>query len=153
MSFDPPPQPSPDEVVQLLTSSVGRIIRRLRVEANPDGLSLSQAAVLALLTDTDGMTNADLARAQSMKRQSMNTLMARLEADGYVQRRADPTDGRQVLYSLTPKGTAARQAITAAKHGWLRDAIAGLTREQQDALLVAAKLLESFAQKRAGKKA
>ena len=47
------------------------------------------------------MTTAELARAEMVKPQSMGTLLAELEQDGLVQRQPHPTDGRQILFSLT----------------------------------------------------
>ena len=55
--------------------------------------------------DTHGpMTTAELARAEMVKPQSMGTLLAELEQDGLVRRQPHPTDGRQILFSLTDAG-------------------------------------------------
>jgi DNA-binding MarR family transcriptional regulator len=42
-----------------------------------------------------------------MTHQSMGELVRTLELRGYVERRADPSDGRARLVALTPKGRAA----------------------------------------------
>jgi DNA-binding MarR family transcriptional regulator len=37
---------------------------------------------------------------------AMTQIVTRLERDGLVERRPDPTDGRAVLVSVTPAGTS-----------------------------------------------
>jgi DNA-binding MarR family transcriptional regulator len=48
------------------------------------------------------MTIADLARAESMKPQSMCASLAQMEEEGVVRRWAHSSDGRQILFELTP---------------------------------------------------
>ncbi|MGH7107168.1 MAG: MarR family winged helix-turn-helix transcriptional regulator, partial [Acetobacteraceae bacterium] len=119
MSSTPRGPISPETVVPALTQAIGQMLRTLRAEANPGGLSISQTAALALLAENGGMTNADLARAQAMKPQSMYTILATLEQEGLVERSPHPTDGRQILFSLTRQGIAARRKRSTAKHEWL----------------------------------
>ena len=106
---------SPEIVVPALTLAIGQVLRRLRAEANPDGLNFSQTATLALLEENGGMTTADLARAAAMKPQSMGTILTGLEQDGLVARKQHHTDGRQVLFSLTASGAEARRKRSVAK--------------------------------------
>ncbi|WP_024906269.1 MarR family winged helix-turn-helix transcriptional regulator [Robbsia andropogonis] len=114
-SESPPPL---DHVVSDLTLAVGQLLRRLRI-VGPGDLNLSQASVLARLEREGPMTTADLARAESMKPQSMKTILAGLEEETCVEREPHPTDGRQVLFAITRKGLDERQRRTAAKREWL----------------------------------
>lgn len=116
--------PSLESVVADLTLAIGRLLRRLRSEANPGQLNLSQSSVLALLERQGPMTTADLARAESMKPQSMKSILASLEEDGCVAREPHPTDGRQILFVLTAKGLEERRRRTVAKREWLIEALA-----------------------------
>src|ERR1700759_3054592 len=100
---------SPEVVAPELRLAVGQLLRRLRAEANPSGLNISQAGVLARLDETGAMTTADLARAEAMKPQSMSAILASLEQEGLIQRAPHPTDGRQILFSMTPEGAETRQ--------------------------------------------
>ena len=59
----------------------GDLVRRLRAEGNPDGLSWSQTAALGRLARGGPATTADLARAEGIKPQSMGSTMAALERD------------------------------------------------------------------------
>jgi DNA-binding MarR family transcriptional regulator len=116
--------PPLDTVVADLTLAVGQLLRRLRTEADPGELNLSQAGVLARL-DRDGpMTTADLARAEAMKPQSMKTILASLETEAFVEREPHPTDGRQILFAITRKGKAERKRRTSAKRAWLLNVLA-----------------------------
>ena len=131
---------SPETVVPALTQAVGHLLRRLR-DANPGGLNLSQAAVLARLEENAGMTTADLARAEAMKPQSMSPILASLEQDGLVERNPHPTDGRQILFSLTARGVEARRKRSSAKQAWLLAAVAKLGPAEQQTLLSAAVII------------
>src|ERR1700756_2592420 len=98
-----------DDAVAELSLAIGQLIRRLRSEANPNALNLSQMSALARLDQSAPMTTADLARAEAMKPQSMGTILASLEHEELVHRRPHPTDGRQVLFALTAKGVEERK--------------------------------------------
>ncbi len=140
--LDPPI--SPETVVPILTQAVGQLLRRLRADANPGGLNVSQTATLARLDEDGAMINADLARAEAMKPQSMSTILASLEQEGLVERRPHPTDGRQILFSLPAQGGVARRDRRAAKHDWLLAAVAQLDPADQQTLLSAALLIRSM---------
>src|SRR6202020_3347826 len=100
---------SPEPAVTELSLAIGQLVRRLRMEANPGELTLSQITALARLDRSGAMTTADLARSEFVKPQSMGTTLADLEQEGLVQPRPHPTDGRQVLFGLTAEGTEARR--------------------------------------------
>jgi DNA-binding MarR family transcriptional regulator len=144
MSTSPDMPLSAEIIVPALTLAVGQLLRRLRTDANPDGLNFSQTAVLARLEENGGMTIADLARAEAMKPQSMGTILASLEQDALVERRLHPTDGRQILFSLTAQGVEARRKRSLAKQGWLLAAVAKLSPAEQQTLLSAAVLIRNL---------
>ena len=88
------------------------------------------------------MTTAELARAEMVKPQSMGTLLAELEQDGLVQRQPHPSDGRQILFSLTDAGVQARRQRQAAKLAWLTAAISRLDADEQRTLVDAVALVK-----------
>src|ERR1700732_4793 len=106
--------------------AIGLLVRRMRAAAASHELSLTEAAVMARLAKDGPATTADLARAESMKPQSMGTTIAALEEMGLVERKPHPTDGRQVNIELTGKGAAVRKSAKDAKRTWLAQAIAQL---------------------------
>jgi DNA-binding MarR family transcriptional regulator len=122
--------------------AVGLLVRRARAAAASHELSLTEAAVMARLAKEGPATIADLARAESMKPQSMGTTVAALEEMGMVERRPHPTDGRQVNIELTAKGAAVRNSARDAKRTWLAQAIAQLDKQEQDTLFAAGEIMK-----------
>lgn len=126
--------------------SLGLLIRRIRAAAAAQELSLTESSVMARLSREGPATTAALARAESMKPQSMGATIAALEERGIVARKPHPTDGRQVYIELTAKGAALRQSARKAKHTWLEHAIAQLPAEEQATLFAAAAIIKRLAQ-------
>jgi DNA-binding MarR family transcriptional regulator len=129
-----------------LTASIGQLLRRLRSEANPEELNLSQLSVLGRLDQLDAMTTADLARAETMKPQSMGTILAGLEQEGLVERHPHPTDGRQILFALTTEGKEVRRKRGIAKREWLLAAITRLEPAQVQTLVAAIPLIKRLSE-------
>ncbi len=63
--------------------------------------------ILAFLNIKDGVSTKNLATVLAMRVSSLNELLSKLEADGYIERRPDPEDGRVSLIYLTAKGREA----------------------------------------------
>jgi DNA-binding MarR family transcriptional regulator len=134
--------PSLETAVADLLRATGQLLRRLRAESNPSELTWSQTAILARLDEEGSMTTADLARAESVKPQSMSAALAALEQEGLVQRQPHPTDGRQVLFALTDEGMEIRRHNRHLKQEWLSAAMAKLDRAEQQSLIAAAALIK-----------
>ena len=136
-----------DPAVAEFVHAVGLLIRRVRAAAATHELSLTESAVLSRLAKEGAATTAELARAESMKPQSMATTVAALEGAGLVARKPHASDGRQLLVALTPKGLAVRNSAQQAKHSWLAHAISELDEREQETLLQAGELIRRLAQK------
>src|ERR1700757_4846675 len=119
------PRKTQESAVLDFTQAMGLLVRRLRAAASHD-LSLTESAVLRRLAKEGPATTADLARAESMRPQSMATTIAALEEMGLVERKPHPTDGRQVNIEITAKGAAVRKSAGDAKRTWLAQAISQL---------------------------
>jgi DNA-binding MarR family transcriptional regulator len=124
------------------TQSIGLLVRRVRAAAASHELSLTEAAVMARLAKNGPATIADLARAESMKPQSMGATIAALEEMDIVERKPHPTDGRQVNIELTSKGAAVRKSAGDAKRTWLAQAIAQLDKQEQETLFAAGEIIK-----------
>jgi DNA-binding MarR family transcriptional regulator len=124
-----------------LSLAIGQFVRRLRSAINPSELNLSQMCALARLDENGPMTTADLARAESMKPQSMGAILASLEEEEHVRRRPHPKDGRQILFVLTAKGTEERRRHSVAKHDWLITALSRLEPAERRTLMAAIPLI------------
>jgi DNA-binding MarR family transcriptional regulator len=129
-----------------LCISLSKLIRRVREQANPGDFTSSQKSVLLRL-DRDGpATVSALARAESVRPQSMRLTVASLEAAGAIAGEPDPADGRQTLIALTPAFRKTVNASRAAKDDWLFRALqAQLSAHEQDALAATVKLLQRLA--------
>jgi DNA-binding MarR family transcriptional regulator len=66
----------------------------------------SYGSVLLPLFEEDGLRLGELARRARLSKQTMTELVRRLEHDGLVARRADPSDGRASLVYLTSRTRA-----------------------------------------------
>ena len=128
------------------TQAVGLLVRRLRAAVASHELSLTEAAVMARLAKEGPATTADLARAESMKPQSMGATVAALEEMGMVERKPHPTDRRQVNIELTAKGAAVRNSAKDAKRTWLAQAIAQLDEQERETLFAAGRIIKRLAE-------
>jgi DNA-binding MarR family transcriptional regulator len=92
-----------------------------------------------LLVERDGLRLGDLARASRLSKQAMTGLVRQCEADGLVERRRDPLDGRAFNVRLTPRGLAV-QAVADDVLGELDQALVrSLGARDRDALVRALK--------------
>jgi DNA-binding MarR family transcriptional regulator len=137
------PAYDPATVASELRVVLGRLIRRLRSDGH---FPLSYGAVLGRLDRHGPSTVSELAVAERMRPQSMAQTVGELEADGYVERRPDPSDGRKALVTLTPEGRSALDLDRAQREGWLARVISqDFLPEEQEALGHAVALLRRLA--------
>jgi len=84
-----------------------------------------------------------LAKAESIRPQSMGATISALQAAGLVSGAPHPSDGRQTVLSLTAKCRKMMKTSRAAKDDWLLHAIhTQLTVKDQEKLAVAIALLK-----------
>ena len=71
-----------------------------------------------------GERPSELAARRRVSKQALNHLLGQLEQRGYLEREADPDDGRSKRISLTPRGVEAvaviRQAVAEVEDRWSR---------------------------------
>ena len=141
------PKKAPDTSVSDFVQAVGLLVRRLRAVGGVQDVSWSQMSVLKRLDVSGPATTADLARAESVKPQSMGTTIATLEEMGMVERTAHPTDGRQMNIALTAKGAAERRRTHDARQVWIREAIAKLDEREQHTLFAAGEIIRRLVER------
>ncbi|HVV31838.1 MAG TPA: MarR family transcriptional regulator [Vitreimonas sp.] len=138
-----------DSVAQLaeaLSALVGKLKRRLRERATLGDLSPSQIAVVLRLEREGEATSAKLAQAEGMRPQSMGAIVQVLQTEGLVEAAPDPSDGRQLILSLTAACKKKIKANRAARRDWLAQAIqTKLTAAEQKQLSGAIDLLKRLA--------
>ena len=92
------------DVSRLRRSTVDRALK-------PLGVTRSQWWVLAFLSRRDGMTQTALAADLDLTKVAIGGLLDRMEAAGFVERRADQSDGRARRVYLTRAGAKMVAAI------------------------------------------
>ena len=142
-------QKNSEVAVEDFAMALGLLVRRIRADAPPElqEFSWTQKAVLRRLEKSGPATSADLARAEGVRPQSMSTALGLLEKKGLVERKAHPTDGRQINMKLTARGITLRRNSKEATYAWLSRAIAELDRQEQITLFKAGELFKRMAEK------
>jgi DNA-binding MarR family transcriptional regulator len=131
------------DLAQALRSFIGNFKRRLRAQSPAGELSWSQFGMLSRLERDGPSTVTALAKAEGMRPQSMGATISDFDAAGHDTGTPDPQDGRQTLWSLTPKARELVHAARAARQDWLLAAIQkNFSQEEQDDIARAVKLLE-----------
>lgn len=77
----------------------------------------SYGSVLLPLYEQDGLRMGELARRARLSKQTMTTMIRRLEGDGLVERRPDPQDARASLIFLTPRSRRFEPVAAATLRG------------------------------------
>jgi DNA-binding MarR family transcriptional regulator len=121
----------------------GRVSRRLREQAHPGDFTSAQKSVLLRLERDGPATVTTLARAESVRPQSLGATVAALQSAGLVDGAPDPADGRQTILSLTDTCREMIRISRAAKEDWLFRMIQSkLTSGEQEELSAAVELLK-----------
>ena len=112
------------DVARLLRNTFDRRVKSL-------GLTRSQWWVLNHLFRNEGVTQAELADTMDVERPTLGRLLDRLEAKGWVRREEDARDRRAKRVYLTEETEPLIKSMRAVAAGVRRDAVAGLSAEQQ----------------------
>jgi MarR family transcriptional regulator, organic hydroperoxide resistance regulator len=97
--------PGEEDLAWLLSRATHEITQRLRAALEPEGLTLGQWWVLALLADGTGHTMSEAADHAMLPAPTLTKAVDQLVAANLVYRRADRHDRRRVLIYLTARGT------------------------------------------------
>jgi DNA-binding MarR family transcriptional regulator len=120
-----------------------RISRRVRFESSHD-VAPHQFSVLCRLEETP-RTPGELADIERVAKPSMTRTVGALVERGLVLRQPDPTDGRQVILSITDEGRRSVRAIRRKRDAWMASRVVRLTAEEQDVLVRATAILAKVA--------
>ncbi|MDA0564796.1 MarR family transcriptional regulator [Streptomonospora sp. S1-112] len=117
-----PPHPAQDvteHVGYRLKRSAAALRGAMDRELREHGLTVPQYACLELLDERPGLSNAELARAAFVTRQSMNVVLRGLQDAGLITRPTTSDHGRALPAHLTPEGRdrldGARRAVYAVE--------------------------------------
>ncbi|WP_137874694.1 MarR family transcriptional regulator [Rhodococcus sp. Q] len=113
-----------------LSLAVVRLSRHLRGRRADSPVSLTQLSAIASLDEHGPMTPGGLAAKERVQPPSMTRVIASLAELELVARTPHPTDGRQIIVSLTDSGRALLADETSAREKWMTNQLAGLDEEQ-----------------------
>ncbi len=128
-----------------LAVSVARLSRRLRQERDSD-LTATQLSALGSIRRHGPLTIGALAAFERVQPPSMTRTVNCLLDRGMVTRAASPTDGRQVVVSVSDEGLDLLDAERRRRDAWLARRLRELSPADRDLLRRAAPLLEGLAQ-------
>lgn len=141
------PNTSPNELnvteFALVFEELTRIIIRL---PSVDKLSFTTLSVLHTLSRKSPMRLTELTANEQVTQSGMTQLVTRLERDGLVERRSDPSDGRVVLVHITEKGAEIIDTRRLDRIAQLSGFMDSLTMEEKGAIALAVPALRRLAE-------
>ncbi|MGL4304714.1 MAG: MarR family winged helix-turn-helix transcriptional regulator [Mycobacteriaceae bacterium] len=117
-----------------LSLAVVRLTRHLRGRHADSSVSLTQLSAMSTLSREGAMTPGVLAARERVQPPSMTRVIASLADMGLVDRTPHPTDGRQVIVSLSDAGARIIANETSAREKWLKEQLAKFDSEQLEML-------------------
>ena len=131
-----------------LRISVMRLARRMRSERDPHSelLPVGQLSALGSLFRNGDRTVGELAALERVQPPSMTRTVNCLADGGYVERRKDGRDGRQVVVALSEKGRQTIANDRRRRDAWLAQRLRELTPDERTVLRQAAPIIERLAQ-------
>ncbi|GIG38785.1 MarR family winged helix-turn-helix transcriptional regulator [Cellulomonas phragmiteti] len=124
-----------------LRVTLGRATRRIKAERGDAGLSDPQFNVLAILLREGPTSPGRLAEHERIAAPAMTRTVTCLAESGLVRKEEHPTDGRQVVVSLTPQGEAEVAETRRRRDAWLSARLAVLGDDDRATLVRAAEIL------------
>ncbi len=130
--LNPPP---PELVLTPLEAAMAEFFKasalmeplRLRIW-DTEGLTVTQLRLLMLVSDSPGISNAELADRLYITRPSVSALLERLERGGFLRRDISPTDRRGICIKLEDRGLRVCSQVS----NEVRDYAAGLMKDLSD---------------------
>jgi len=106
--------PTLGSLLRVASQAMNERLARWIAASDFRGVQPAHSAVIQPLSAAAGGARITaLARASRITKQSMSTLVADLDAAGYVERVEDPDDARATRIRLTPRGRAYARAVRA----------------------------------------
>lgn len=109
-------------------------------------LSFTTLSVLDTLTTRGPTRLTKLATTEQISQPGLTQLVTRLEQDGLVERRPDPTDGRATLVHITEAGREVGRSRLEDRTRRLLPLVGQLTAEEQQAITKALPALSRLAE-------
>src|SRR5918998_5539564 len=104
--LSPPPRPLPALLTEVKNAAIRKLLLRLADSGHPD-IREGYGCVFGFIDLEHGSRLTDLAERSGLTKQAVGEAVAELERKGYLERVADPEDGRAKIIKLTQRGVDA----------------------------------------------
>lgn len=128
-------------VAERLHAAAIRLIRHVRAADIESKISPPKLSVLSTLAFAGSRSLTQLAAAEQVSPPTMSKLIADLEKEGLVSKRADPADRRGVVILITAKGRTLMDEGRRRRLALLRREFFGFTVDELKTLSEAAELM------------
>lgn len=119
--------------INILIYDVARLGRRcFDRRARPLGLTQPQWRMLAVLSKREGINQVSLADILDIQPITLTRQLDRLEANGWVERRPDPSDRRAIQLFLTAKAQPLVNQIWKVGEGVAKDMLEAIPESERD---------------------
>lgn len=119
----------------LLKDTSRRYTRRFEERAQTFSLTLPQCRALLHLENNEGVSQKRLSELTELDPMTLVRILDRMEADGWVQRRFDPTDRRAHTLWLTPRSKPVLEHIARLITETRAETLHGLSNEERARLI------------------
>ncbi len=119
-----------------LVKDVSRLwVRHFEQRAAQLGMSLTHCKVLVYLSRNEGATQARLAELSDTDPMTLVRVLDRMERDGWIERRADPTDRRAYRLYLEPASDPVLAEIMRIGDKVRSEALVGLSATEREQMM------------------
>jgi len=133
-------------IAESLHERFSRLNRQLRSIELPQGMTQERMNALAIIDSRGPISVSALADHERVRPATMSRMISALEADGFVKRLNDKTDGRGVLVATTARGRKAFAHAQQRRLGQLSAALNELPQDQLELMQSLAGALENLTQ-------
>ncbi|HKY47335.1 MAG TPA: MarR family transcriptional regulator [Acidimicrobiia bacterium] len=132
------------EVAARLRLAVARLQRIVRQQAM-GGLNLAEGSCLAIIDRHGPLSLSDVASRENLSAPTITKIVTRLEAEGLIERLADPADRRVTLVAVSNDGAGLLERVRSSRTAYLHRKLRELSDEDLNRLLAALPVLEALA--------
>jgi DNA-binding MarR family transcriptional regulator len=134
-----------DDGVTRLRRVIARLARQLNSSATGEGLTPSQASVLALVVARGPVSLGELATLEGLNPTMLSRVVGKLQSMELIRRIPDPADLRSASVASTDSGRRTDQRVKAQRAAVVSRCLELLDDEQQTAIAAALPALEALA--------
>ncbi len=134
-----------DEGVTRLRRVIARLARQLNSSATGEGLTPSQASVLALVVARGPVSLGELAALEGLNPTMLSRVVGKMQSMELIRRIPDPADLRSASVEATAAGRETDQRVKAQRAAVVSRCLELLDKEQETAIAAALPALEAMA--------